>query len=101
MENVEQYDTLTEAIEDLKKQGYTEDFNLKENCIECRGGAFRFFHDQFHIDKFFRFYGPNDPADESVVYAISSADHEIKGILVNGYGPTADPLTTEMMEKLS
>ena len=100
MKEVEQYDTLTQAIESLQKQGYTEDFNLKENCIECRGGIFKFFHDQFHVDKIFRFYGPNDPADESVVYAISSADGKIKGILVNGYGPTSDPLTVEMVEKL-
>ena len=30
------YNNLVEGINDLKKQGYTEDFNLKENCLECR-----------------------------------------------------------------
>jgi hypothetical protein len=31
---LEQYDTLTEAINALHEQGYTEDFNLKAHCIE-------------------------------------------------------------------
>jgi hypothetical protein len=29
------YDTLVEAIEDLKKEGYTYDFNLMDHCISC------------------------------------------------------------------
>jgi len=100
MNNIEQYDTLTEAIEGLRQQGYLEDYNLKQNCIECRNGEFRFSHDEFQIDKLFRFYGANDPGDESVVYAISSAKNSLKGVLVNGFGPTSDPLTVEMIEKL-
>ncbi|MCD6065153.1 MAG: hypothetical protein K0R82_3064, partial [Flavipsychrobacter sp.] len=27
------YDTLSEAVNDLKKRGYTADFNLEPNCI--------------------------------------------------------------------
>ena len=101
MENIEQYETLSEAVAALKAQGYSEDFNLKEDCIECGKGAYRYYHNEFHVDKLFRFYGANDPADESVVYAISSADGHIKGVLVNGFGPTSDPLTVEMLEKLT
>ena len=29
------YDSLSEALDDLKKRGYTEDFNLKANCVAC------------------------------------------------------------------
>ena len=35
---MENYDTLTEGINALKLQGYTQDFNLKENCLECIAG---------------------------------------------------------------
>ena len=97
---MENYDTLVEAINGLKKQGYTEDFNLKQNCIECRNGDYKIFHDEFHIDKFFRFEGNTDPADESIVYAISSPKYKLKGVLVNGYGTSSESLTNEMLDKL-
>lgn len=34
------YDNLIEAIADLKSEGYMEDFNLKQNCLECRNGKY-------------------------------------------------------------
>jgi len=100
MEAIEQYDTLTEAINALQEQGYTEDFNLKAHCIECRHGEIQLYPDQFEIDKVFRFYGPSDVDDESILYAISSATLDLKGLLVNGYGASSDIPTQEMIDKL-
>ena len=101
MKPIEQYDTLSEGIEALRSQGYTEDFNLKPNCLECRHGEIILFPHEFVIDKTFRFYGPSDVDDESILFAISSAKHKLKGLLVNGYGSTSDIPTQEMIEKLS
>lgn len=98
---MENYETLTEAIEGLRKQGYIEDFNLKQNCIECRNGEYKVFHDEFHIDKYFRFEGQTDPADECILYAISSEKYKLKGVLVNGYGISSESITNEMLAKLS
>lgn len=97
---MENYSNLVEAIDGLRSQGYTEDFNLKQNCIECRNGAYKLFHDEFHIDKSFRFDGDTDPSEESIIYAISSDKYALKGILINGYGTSSDPVTNEMLEKL-
>lgn len=97
---MDNYSNLIEAIEGLRRQGYTEDFNLQQNCIECRNGAFKLFHDEFHIDKSFRFDGDTDPSEESIIYAISSDKYPLKGILINGYGTSSDPVTNEMLEKL-
>ena len=97
---MENYETMTQAIEGLRKQGYTEDFNLKQNCIECRDGQFRIFHDGFHIDKAIRFDVDTDPADQAILYAISSDKHGLKGLLVNGYGIYTEDISNEMMEKL-
>ena len=33
---MDSYVTLTETLAELRKQGYTEDFNLQQNCLECR-----------------------------------------------------------------
>jgi hypothetical protein len=84
----------------LNLYSYSEDFNLKQNCIECRNGEYKVFHNEFHIDKYFRFDTNTDPSDESVIYAISSDKYQLKGVLINGYGITTEPLTDEMLEKL-
>src|SRR5262245_22929381 len=97
---LEQYDTLSEAMAALRAQGYTEDFNLQMHCLECTVHEIELFPHEFEIDKVFRFYGPSDPDDESILYAISSDKYELKGLLVNGYGFSADNLTQEMVEKI-
>lgn len=100
MDPVEQYDTLTDAINNMRQQGYVEDFNLNANCIDCRLGAIELHPDEFEIDKTFRFFGPSDPDDESILYAISSPKFSLKGILVDGFGTSSDTLNHEMIEKL-
>ena len=97
---VENYDTLTDAINELRQQGYVDDFNLERNCLTCRQGQFRIFHDEFRIDKFFRFEGASNPDDQSILYAISSDKHGLKGVLVNAYGIYSDDITDEMVSKL-
>ena len=92
--------TVSEVIDHLKKEGYTIDFNLKENCLECSGTNLQIHPEDFVIDKHYRFEGFSDPADEAVVYAISSSKYDLKGVLVNGYGPSSDPLTDQMIEAL-
>jgi hypothetical protein len=92
------YDTMTEAIADLRKRGYTIDFNLEENCIVCDKGKFTV--EEFEIDEVYRFEGDTDPADEAVVYAIGSTAG-LKGILVNAFGIYAETMGDELIKKLS
>ena len=97
---MQQFETLIEAIDALRKEGYTEDFNLQANCLDCREGSIQLFHDDFHVDKYFRFEGETNPSDESVLYAISSEKHGVKGILVNAFGIYSEPIADELMAKL-
>ena len=91
------YDTVSAAVQGLKNRGYTMDFNLQDNCPICHEHKFNV--NDFEIVEFYRFEGASDPADEAVVYAIESNKGQ-KGVLVNGYGPTADPGSAEMAKKL-
>ncbi len=93
-------DTLSQTMEQLRKEGYTEDFNLQKDCLECRSRNFKIFHDEFVIDKFYRFEGESNPSDEAILYAISSTKHDLKGVLVNGAGIYTDDITNEMLESL-
>lgn len=92
------YDTLSEAVKGLKDRGYVLDFNLAENCLICHGD--RFDISDFEITEFYRFEGDTDPSDQAAVYAIESADGK-KGVLVTGYGISAEGMSAEMVKKLT
>lgn len=91
------YDTVTAAVNGLKKRGFDIDFNLEENCIVCHQDKFD--PKDFEIVEVYRFEGNTDPADEAVVYGIESKNG-LKGVLVNAYGPYSDTMSSEMARKL-
>jgi hypothetical protein len=93
------YDTLTEALNGLKKRDYTENLNLKPYCIECPSLALQLYPEDFTIDEYYRFEGNSDPDDNSIVYAISAKDG-LKGVLVDAYGVYSENMTPEMALKL-
>lgn len=97
---MESYETLSEAIEALKEQGYTEDFNIHDNILKSSNGNHHFRHTEFIIDKSFRFDVNEDPSDQAMLYAISSISKDVKGIMVNGYGIYSEDSTNDILEKL-
>src|ERR1700738_4195963 len=94
------YDTVAEAVKGLKERGYTIDFNLEFDRISCQNPQVSLLPSEFEITEVHRFEGNSDPADEAVVYAIESR-HGQKGVLVGGFGISADGMGEEMVEKLS
>ncbi|KQB40012.1 hypothetical protein [Flavobacterium aquidurense] len=104
MENIHQkpsFDTVTEALKWLSEQGFTKDFNIAEDCILYDNGAESLSPDEFTIEYYFRFEGDSDPDNEDIVYGISSAKQDIKGVLMSAFGMYADPISTDMIRKLA
>jgi hypothetical protein len=93
------YDTVSEAVNGLKKRGYTIDFNLDKNGIRCNEIPQPLTASEFEITEIHRFEGNSDPDDEAIVYAIESK-HGEKGVLVNGFGISAEALGDDLIEKL-
>lgn len=95
------YDTLLDAINDLQRRGFTEDFNIHANCIRCKNEQkeIELHPDDFVVEEFYRFEGESNPDDSSVIYAISSNDGH-KGLVIDAYGVYADSLSEPMIEKL-
>jgi hypothetical protein len=91
------YATVSEAIEQLRKQGYTLDLNLKENQFIVGDTAYT--ANEFEIVDVYRYEGPSDPGDEATVYALASKSG-VKGILVSGYGTSADTVAEETLKQL-
>ena len=91
---MESPDTLSQVITRLRQQGYTEDLNRHEdNPLWLDPDAYR-------VDEVFRFEGPTNPDDESILYALSSEQYRVKGVLVNGYGLSADADTSALEQRL-
>ena len=96
----ESYGTLSETINGLKEEGYTLDFNINKDCIICDQQNISLSPDEFAIDKVYRFEGESNPEDQSILYAISSQKFNVKGVLVNGYGISADEKSNALIAKL-
>ncbi len=93
------YDTLSQALADLQQRGYTEDFNLLEDGVECKAQQSTFTPECFNVVEVYRFEGMTDPDDNAVLYAIET-DTGLRGTLVDAYGTYAEALSPEMLAKL-
>ncbi len=100
MKNNKDYESMVDALNDLKSKGYTKDFNLEEDGIGCKTEKLRIHPEDFQVDEFYRFEGMTNPSDSSVVYAISSTKHNVKGILVDAYGMYSTSVNRAMANKL-
>ena len=95
------YDTVTEAVKDLKARGFNIDFNLAFDKLICLEDNSCLNPHEFEIVEVHRFEGETNPSDEDVVYAIKSKDGKIKGVVTSAFGVYADPVSNEMIQKLS
>ena len=95
------YDTLVDALKDLKDRGFTTDFNLAFDAIECRQTGVCLRPDAFEIVEHYRFEGETNPSDSSIIYGIQSIDGNMKGVLVSAYGVYSEAANDEMIRKLA
>ena len=96
---MQSYDTLTEALDALREQGFTRDFNLKEDRLICKEETIELHPADFDIVNVYRFEGETDPGDELVLYAIESKSGQ-RGTLLDAYGAYSDAISSDMAEKL-
>ena len=93
--------TVTEVLQYLGDKGYNLNFKIKESYLICdEDQKCTLNPSEFEIDYIFRFEGATNPDDEEIVYALSSHLRDVKGVIVNAFGPNADSVSAEMIEKL-
>ncbi|WP_419214160.1 phosphoribosylpyrophosphate synthetase [Maribacter sp. X9] len=97
MEN--SYSSLSVAIQDLQKAGYTEDFNLCDAGLEHKRK--KQIHPAAELDviKFYRFEGDSNPDDNTILYVIETSSGD-KGLLVDAYGMYSGNVPRDLIEKL-
>lgn len=93
------YESLTDALTDLKQRGYEADFETQPFCLYCGDLDIRLNPEAFHVDEVYRFEEDSNPEDSSVVYAISS-DVGVRGVLIDSFGAYSENMDFEMAQKL-
>lgn len=94
------YETLSIAIKDLQKKGFTEDFNLVADGIESKGLKRQWKAEGLDVLKYYRFEGLTNPGDNSILYVVETNDG-VKGTLVDAYGVYDGQISQEMIDKLN
>lgn len=87
---MESSDTLSHVINRLRNQGYADVLNrADDNTLWLHPDAYR-------VDDVYRFSGVVNPNDAAILYVLSSDQYNVKGVLINGYGLSADPVVTAL-----
>jgi len=94
------YESLVDALRDLKTRGYTQYFEMEYFTIYCGLLDIRLTLEEFTVDETYRFEDDSTPDDSSVLYVISSRDGKVKGTLVDAYGVYAENMSFDMAMKL-
>ncbi|MER3373879.1 MAG: phosphoribosylpyrophosphate synthetase [Allomuricauda sp.] len=78
------FDTLSEAVNTLTKDGFTEDFEAENDFIKALYSKRQYQPSELKILSSYRFEGMTNPGDQSTVFAIEASDGT-KGTLVMSY----------------
>ncbi|HUQ65921.1 MAG TPA: hypothetical protein VM101_07190 [Flavitalea sp.] len=82
--------TLQACLAKMMETGFTEDFKATDEGLQSLKTDKIYTPAEVSIVNFYRFEGPSNPDDMSILYAIETNDG-IKGTLVDAYGTYASP----------
>lgn len=92
--------TLSECVNKLVTDGYSEDFKVDEKGKLVSSSKNKSYTaEKVHIVNFFRFEGASDPDENAILYAIET-DDGVKGTLTDAYGTYADPNVSKFIQKV-
>jgi hypothetical protein len=99
MRDVKTYKTMVEAESDLKRRGFTANFEWQRDAFrEARTGR-PFFPGNLVIVEHHRFEGISNPDDMSVLYAIEATDGT-RGTVADAFGTYANPELGEFLKRI-
>ena len=82
--------TLSEAMENLVRRGFTEHFGVRGDQLRGFESGKTFGSQDVIIREYERFEGVSDPDDMAIIYALESASG-LHGTLVDAFGVYSNP----------
>lgn len=92
------YNTLTEAVNDLTLQGFTEDFQANKNSLKATYNKMEYAPEDVIILNRFHFEGDTSPDNSVDLYLLEASDGT-KGTMVVSYAAEMDQ-NSEVIRKL-
>jgi hypothetical protein len=93
-------DTLTKAIDEMRRRGFTAQFKVANERLRTVEGGPTFGADQVTILERRRFEGVSDPDDMAVLYGIETHTG-LRGTLTDAFGTYADPEIGAFMRRVA
>lgn len=91
---------MEKCVKRLEEKGYTDQFRVEKKILQSLTGKKKKYKPKdVKAVNFYRFEGPSNPDDMSILYAIETSDGT-KGTLVDAYGVYADEDTGAFMQEV-
>lgn len=93
-------ETLSEAVRRLQAEGYDGNWYAAEDgTLQCGECGAQFDPREVTVDGRYRFEGESDPADMSILYALSAPCGH-RGLYSANYGPEAMPADVAVIRRM-
>lgn len=89
--------TLSEVLSNLENHGYGSRFVFSDGKFRCIETNRWYGPRDLTTEAIYRFEGPSNPSDMSIVYALRASDGT-GGVFVDAFGPTGDSGAAEFLE---
>ena len=98
-------DSVVDAIEQLRADGYTDDLDIHDLQMRCQRTGECYDLASATVDRQYRFEGDTDPADESLVLGVTIAGatqsgRGLRAVLVTAYGPDTPPEIADFLRSV-
>lgn len=88
------------CMDKIDEKGFTDEFQIvSADSLLCIGNQQVYSPDQVSVVNFYRFEGPSNPDDMSIIYVLETADGR-RGTLTDAYGIYADEQIGEYMNQV-
>jgi hypothetical protein len=92
--------TLTEAMDNAARCGFTEQFTLSRGRLRAVTSGEMFAPNEVTIAGFYRFEGVSDPDDMAILYTIRTSTG-VRGTLTDAFGVYSDPAVGAFMHEVA
>jgi len=79
----------TRCLANMEDKGFTDEYQVERDGLRCLTTNRFYKADELTVVNYYRFEGPSNPDDMSIIYAILTPDGR-KGVLIDAYGLYAD-----------
>lgn len=91
--------TLTQCVNKMVREGYTDSYKVTDRGLLSDRSNKVYRPEEVKVINFYRFEGQSDPADNTILYVIETADLR-KGTLIDAYGPYSDAKVNAFMSEV-